>query len=287
MIDASIYDAYVDRIIFLLIHDLRHVISTGCGQEPSHLKYDIIRSWLLEQLHKLCQQTLILFKIILGKIRHTKTWTKFQHLSHKLFLFLQSSGEIFNVLYFPGNLFHDFFLGSCKILQPDHSHMRELLSVADTLCHICLAHTKLITAGHTKQQLHLTIQFVRTAAHQLQLTSGFCCIMDHTLLHGIAYILILLVHTGKNNLLHGKLSLHTDVKLSRRTHFISIRLGFQCFHQKRIGFDGKAQLRRMNHLFDPSGSLLQYISIKHKRRRSQLNRQSFQFFFCHRRYLLL
>ena len=165
--------------------------------------------------------------------------------------------------------------------------MRELLSVADTLCHIRLTHSKLIAAGHTKQQLHLAIQFVRTAAHQLQLASGFCCIMNHALLHGIAYILILLVHAGKHDLLHRKLSLHTDVKLSRRTHLITIHLGFQCFHQEWIGFDGKAQLRRVNHLFDPSGSLFQYISIKHKRRRSQLNRQSFQFFFCHRRYLLL
>ena len=239
MIDSSVHNAHINRVIPLLVHDLRHIISAGRGQITSHLKRHFIRPLLPEQFHEGLQKAAVFRKIILRKIWDSQPGTEFQFPGHKAFLFLQAPDQFFYIFHFCRDLFDYFLLGACKILKSADIYIWIFVSFTDQPPHVLFTHSKLVAAGHPEQDLHMPVQFFCAAAHQIKLPSGLCGIMYHALLHGTAHIFILFIYTGQNNFLHIQPVLYADMEFSRRAHFVPLHISVQYFHQERVCLHGE------------------------------------------------
>ena len=144
--------------------------------------------------------------------------------------------------------------------------MRILCSPLNKLCHIRFAHTKLIAAGHPKENLHLFIQFLCTAVHQIKLLLRLRCEMLYSLFHRITNIFIFFIYTGEHDFLHFHAIFHADMKFSRRAHFITLHFRVHGLQKKWIGLNGKTELCRLYLLRHMGCPGLQNIRIKYKGR---------------------
>ena len=167
MIDTAVHNTHIDSIIFLLIHNPGQIVTAGCGQKPPHLKDQFIGPLLLKELHEFLQKTGVLLKIILCKIRHAQSGTKFQNLCLESFFCPKPLRKVLNISHFPGDLLHDFLLGAGKILKSHQLYMGISFFLTDAGNHILLAHAELIATCYPKNQFHLFFKLRSTALYKL------------------------------------------------------------------------------------------------------------------------